>query len=176
MGPLTKGMFPNAFAGYEGALPPWLVGAVICGVVLTYIFAGGSRAAAWANTFQTLVFMCMGVLAFYLISQKLGGLAEAIKQANPAHLVRTPSELEIVGKGGAFTREVGVPPLDVPELHVYSLKCGDVSPPVSALVDGQECADVQADGGGASDLYSYCVGPVRVDGFMGDGSICCEPK
>ncbi|MEM7144328.1 MAG: sodium:solute symporter family protein [Verrucomicrobiota bacterium] len=111
LGPLTKGMFPNVFSGYEGSLPPWLVGAVICGVVLTYIFAGGSRAAAWANTFQTLVFMCMGVLAFYLISQKLGGLAAAIEQANPAHLVRTPSELEITGRAGTFTREVGIPPL-----------------------------------------------------------------
>jgi SSS family solute:Na+ symporter len=111
MGPLTKGMFPQVFAAYDGALPPWLVGAVICGVVLTYIFAGGSRAAAWANTFQTLVFMSMGILAFYMISQKLGGLQAAIEQANPAHLVRTPSELEITGKAGTFTREVGIPPL-----------------------------------------------------------------
>ncbi len=111
MGPLTKGLFPNAFAAYDGSLPPWLIGAVICGVVLTYIFAGGSRAAAWANTFQTLVFMAMGVLAFFMISQKLGGLGAAIEQANAAHLVRTPSELEVTGKAGSFIREVGIPPL-----------------------------------------------------------------
>jgi len=95
------GMFPELFESYGGAVPPWLTGIVICLVVLCYIFAGGSRAAAWANTFQTLVFMSMGLLAFYLISDRLGGLSAAIKQADPAHLVRSVS-------GGG---EVGVPPL-----------------------------------------------------------------
>ena len=107
--PLSKGLFP--LFGETGQLPAWLIGLVICGVVLTYIFAGGSRAAAWANTFQTLVFMAMGLLAFWLISNALGGWTAAIEQANPAHLVRTVSEIEITGKGGSFTREVGVPPL-----------------------------------------------------------------
>ena len=111
IGPLTKGMFPNFFAATDGSLPSWLTGIVICGVVLTYIFAGGSRAAAWANTFQTLVFMAMGVLAFYLVSSKLGGLTAAIEQANPGHLVRTESELEITGRAGSFMRNLGVPPL-----------------------------------------------------------------
>ncbi len=111
IGPLSKGMFPDLFASTGGAVPSWLTGIIICGVVLSYIFAGGSRAAAWANTFQTLVFMAMGVLAFYLISTKLGGLAAAIEQANPAHLVRTPSELEITGKSGSFLRDVGVSPI-----------------------------------------------------------------
>ena len=91
----NPGMFPEFFASTNGAVPAWLTGIIICLVVLCYIFAGGSRAAAWANTFQTLVFMSMGLLAFYLISQKLGGLAAAIKQADPAHLVRTVS-----GEGG----------------------------------------------------------------------------
>ena len=40
--------------------------------MLAYIFAGGSRAAAWANTFQTLVFMAMGLVAFVLIYNVLG--------------------------------------------------------------------------------------------------------
>lgn len=111
IGPLTKGMFPEMFAASGGAVPSWITGLVICGVVLTYIFAGGSRAAAWANTFQTLVFMAMGVLAFYLISDKLGGLAAATEQANPGHLVRTPSELELTGKAGSFIRELGVAPI-----------------------------------------------------------------
>jgi len=81
------GAFPDLFQ--NGAVPPWLTGIIICGVVLTYIFAGGSRAAAWANTFQTIVFMVMGVLAFYLISDKLGGVAAAMEKANDAHKVRT---------------------------------------------------------------------------------------
>ena len=98
------GMFPELFASYNDAVPPPLTGAIICIVVLCYIFAGGSRAAAWANTFQTIVFMVMGILAFYLISDKLGGLSKAIEQANEAHLVRTPS---VASDGG----HVGVPPM-----------------------------------------------------------------
>ncbi len=111
MGPLSRGMFPEAFASTGGAIPNWITGFVICAVVLVYIFAGGVRAAAWANTFQTIVFMLMGILAFYLISSRLGGLHEAISNANPGHLVRTSSELELQGKGGGFVRDVGIPPL-----------------------------------------------------------------
>ena len=108
----NPGMFPEVFESTGGAVPPWLTGLVICVVVLCYIFAGGSRAAAWANTFQTLVFMVMGILAFILISSKLGGLGAAIEQANDAHLVRTPSELEFTNKAGkTIHREVGVPPI-----------------------------------------------------------------
>ncbi len=87
----NPGTFPELFASTNGAIPPWLTGAVICLVVVGYVFAGGSRAAAWANTFQTLVFMAMGILAFTMISQKLGGLGPAIEQAKATHLVRTES-------------------------------------------------------------------------------------
>jgi len=112
LGPMTLGLFPETFASTGGAVPAWLIGIVICGVVLSYVFAGGSRSAAWANTFQTLVFMSMGLLAFYLISKKLGGLVAATEQANPAHLVRTPSELLITMKDGASSaRKVGVQPI-----------------------------------------------------------------
>ncbi|MGI9241984.1 MAG: sodium:solute symporter family protein [Verrucomicrobiales bacterium] len=108
---VTRGMFPDFFSATGGAVPSWLTGIVICVVVLLYIFSGGSRATAWANTFQTIVFMCMGMLAFYLISQKLGGLKAAIEAANDAHLVRTPSNLQIGEGDGAFNRHVGVPQL-----------------------------------------------------------------
>ena len=66
---VTTGMFPNVFEGqatptgkllFVGAIPPWLTGLVICGIVLFYIFSGGLRAAAWANAFQTIVFMATG--------------------------------------------------------------------------------------------------------------------
>ena len=66
---------------FAGAVPPWLTGLVICSVVLFYIFSGGLRAAAWANAFQTIVFMITGVVAFFLIADKLGGLAAAGEQA-----------------------------------------------------------------------------------------------
>ena len=94
-----KGTIPGVFPEWtdNGAIPPWFTGLVISAVVLTYIFAGGSRAAAWANTFQTLVFMVMGILAFYLISDRLGGLGAAIEQAKESHKVRTLSSGGEVG-------------------------------------------------------------------------------
>lgn len=87
----AKGPNPGVFPEWteNGAIPPWFTGLIICIVVLTYIFAGGSRAAAWANTFQTIVFMIMGVLAFYYISEKLGGVEAAIEKAKDTHKVRT---------------------------------------------------------------------------------------
>lgn len=84
--PVTTGAFPDLFANaatpqWKGGIPPWLTGLVISGVVMTYVFAGGSRGAAWANTFQTLVFMVMGVVAFFYIANSLGGLDNASKVA-----------------------------------------------------------------------------------------------
>jgi len=46
---------------------------VICGVVLCYVFFGGMRGTAWANAFQTMVFMVLGVVAFCVIASRLGG-------------------------------------------------------------------------------------------------------
>ena len=88
---VTKGMFPVAFAELGGSIPPWLTGLVICSVVLYYVFTGGVRSAVWANTFQTMVFMATGVIAFYLIAKNMGGLAaasEAVVKISPQHLVR----------------------------------------------------------------------------------------
>lgn len=83
----TAGMFLEAFPlpnlpngkpnPMSGGLPPWFGAGVICLVVLSYVFFGGLRGAVWANTFQTIVFMITGVIAFVMISQKLGGLAAA---------------------------------------------------------------------------------------------------
>lgn len=62
-----------------GAVPYPAGMAIICLVVLFYVFFGGMRATAWANTFQTLVFMVMGVVAFYVITDALGGAEAASK-------------------------------------------------------------------------------------------------
>ena len=82
--PVTAGAFPELFTNptlpaWAGGVPPWISGLVICGVVLTYVFLGGSRGAAFANAFQTLVFMGMGMVAFYFVVQSLGGLEQAGK-------------------------------------------------------------------------------------------------
>lgn len=85
--PTTAGLFPEAFPmpplpngqahPLTGGIPPWLGSGVICLIVLFYVFFGGLRGAVWANTFQTIVFMLTGVIAFYMISKNLGGLKAA---------------------------------------------------------------------------------------------------
>ena len=82
--PVTAGAFTEIFTNpsapqWLGGIPPWLTGLVVSLVVLTYVFMGGSRGAAYANTFQTIVFMLMGVVAFVYIINGLGGLEQAGK-------------------------------------------------------------------------------------------------
>ncbi len=63
----------NINRALHGGVPPWLGSMVICIVVLIYVFFGGMRGTTWANTFQTLVFMVLGVVTFFVIANKLGG-------------------------------------------------------------------------------------------------------
>lgn len=77
--PVTAGAFPALFTSpsappWLGGVPPWLTGLVVCLVVLSYVFMGGSRGAAFANAFQTIVFMVMGLVAFVFIIKALGGV------------------------------------------------------------------------------------------------------
>ncbi|MCG8450482.1 MAG: sodium:solute symporter family protein [Pirellulales bacterium] len=66
-------LFPNENAALDGGLPTWLGSLMICVVVLIYVFFGGMRGTAWANAFQTLVFMVLGVVTFAVIANRLGG-------------------------------------------------------------------------------------------------------
>lgn len=80
----------SVLKGVSG-VPTSLTGAVICGVVLAYILTGGVRAAALANAVQTIVFMAVGLLAFVLISNSLGGIeaaTEAVAKNTPQLLAR----------------------------------------------------------------------------------------
>ncbi|MCG8407450.1 MAG: sodium:solute symporter family protein [Phycisphaerales bacterium] len=97
---VTAGAFPDLFAGHgsgptavkPGSIPYWLGSAVICIVVLIYVFLGGVRGAAWANAFQTIVFMILGLVTFVVIADKLGGVANATKMVqehNPHKLRRS---------------------------------------------------------------------------------------
>lgn len=64
-------------------IPQWGGSLLICGVVLIYVFFGGMRGTAWANAFQTSVFMVLGVVTFVLLANKLGGgetLMESLKK------------------------------------------------------------------------------------------------
>ena len=75
---MTAGAFPNleAFSdpspARHGGVPPWLGSLAICTVVLVYVFFGGMRGTAWANAFQTLVFMVLGLVTFVVIAHTLG--------------------------------------------------------------------------------------------------------
>lgn len=74
-----------------GQVPQWVGGLLISAVILTYVIFGGLRGTAWANTFQTLVFMGLGAVTFWVIVQKLGGLSKAmtiVSQKRPSLLVR----------------------------------------------------------------------------------------
>ncbi len=70
-----------------GALPRWLGSLLVAGVVTVYVSTGGLRGTAWANTFQTLVFMTLGAAAFVWIVRDLGGLGTALRAVDPSLLV-----------------------------------------------------------------------------------------
>ncbi|MED5558818.1 MAG: sodium:solute symporter family protein [Acidobacteriota bacterium] len=74
-----------------GQVPTWVGGLVISLVVMTYVTYGGLRGTAWANTFQTLVFMTLGAVTFIYVANAMGGLGpafERIAEARPDLLVR----------------------------------------------------------------------------------------
>ena len=112
--PVTAGAFPALFTNptapqWLGGVPPWLTGLVVSLVVLSYVFMGGSRGAAFANTFQTIVFMIMGLVAFVFIINALGGIKNAGKV--PARI----NEKGLVVQDYQFDKqkaqlEVNVPP------------------------------------------------------------------
>ncbi len=74
----TSGAFPEMFPGNPkvppsvGAVPASFGSLVICCVVLIYVFFGGMRGTAWANTFQTIASMVLGVLTFIVIAVNMG--------------------------------------------------------------------------------------------------------
>ena len=71
-------MFDDVSPAKDGGIAPWLGSLAICGVVLIYVFFGGMRGTAWANTFQTLVFMVLGLVTFVVIANRLGGGHEGL--------------------------------------------------------------------------------------------------
>jgi SSS family solute:Na+ symporter len=64
--------------GPEAGLAPWVGSLGVCLVIFAYVTYGGMRSTAWANTFQTLVFMSVGALAFHVILSRYGGLGAAM--------------------------------------------------------------------------------------------------
>lgn len=71
VGVMGGGLTIDVITNHE--VKPWLGSLVICLVVLVYVFLGGMRGTAWANTFQTAVFMFLGLVAFVVIANAVGG-------------------------------------------------------------------------------------------------------
>lgn len=89
IGVMGGGVTLNQISG--GVVPEWIGSLVVCLVVLAYVTYGGLRGTAWANTFQTLVFMTLGAVAFVWILRELGGLDAALSrvaESRPELLVR----------------------------------------------------------------------------------------
>ncbi len=64
-------------------IPQWLGGLLVCAVVFIYVSYGGVRGTAWANTFQTLVFMTLGAATFFIIVHKMGGFSAGLTKVAP---------------------------------------------------------------------------------------------
>ncbi|RMG40438.1 MAG: sodium:solute symporter family protein [Planctomycetota bacterium] len=95
---ITQGAFAEwhwfAAAGY--GVPPWLGSLVVCAVVLIYVFIGGMRGTAWANTLQTAVFMILGIVTFVVVVRRIGHrdtLWENIRAATALVARRHPEKL-----------------------------------------------------------------------------------
>ncbi len=72
----------------DGQVPEWVGGALVTAVVFAYVCFGGLRGTAWANAFQTLVFMILGGVTVYVIVNKMGGLQDALGKVSEKYLVR----------------------------------------------------------------------------------------
>ncbi len=92
IGVLGGGLTLSQITG--GQVPSWVGGLVISAVVLCYVTYGGLRGTAWANTFQTLVFMTLGAVTMIYLVRQLGGFGPALAQvaeARPDLMVRGDS-------------------------------------------------------------------------------------
>lgn len=94
-----------------GQVPAWAGSLTVCAVVLTYVLLGGLRGTAWANTFQTLVFMTLGAVTFFWIVHSLGGFQQAM-----ARVATARPDLLIRGEG--------MPPLAFASYMVIPLSVG----------------------------------------------------
>ncbi len=109
IGVLGGGLTLTQISG--GQVPSWVGGLVISAAVLTYVTFGGLRGTAWANTFQTLVFMTLGATTFFYIVHQLGGLGAALD-----HVEAIRPDLMIRGDA--------IPPLKVVTYTLIPLSAG----------------------------------------------------
>ena len=66
-------------------VPGWFGSMLVCVVIMLYVSYGGLRGTAWVNTFQTIVFMILGVVTFVVIINKFGGISSAMSLVAEKH-------------------------------------------------------------------------------------------
>ena len=64
----------------ETGLPLWVGAALICVPVLLYVFFGGLRGTVWVQSFETLVFIIVGLIALVVVVSKLGGIQTIMRE------------------------------------------------------------------------------------------------
>lgn len=86
----------RAFEAFtDGAMPYWVGGLIVSGVVAYYTLAGGMLGTAWTNVVQVFVFMGFLLTAITMIAIMSGGPAtilESVRAEQPGVLVREWSE------------------------------------------------------------------------------------
>jgi SSS family solute:Na+ symporter len=88
---VTQGSFPAFFAASGGGIPKWLGSAVVCLVVLIYVFGGGMRSLAFANGLHASILIVLGAITLFLVVGKLGGpvaASQSVARLRPDLLVR----------------------------------------------------------------------------------------
>ena len=117
IGIISAGKFMEGTAD----ITPWKTGLVICSVVLTYVFLGGVRSAAWANTFQTLVFMLTGVVAFAMIAK---AVADKTEERSGTFLQNVKRSTEYVEEHKPARLARGIHPTTLAEYQEYETSLG----------------------------------------------------
>lgn len=117
IGIISAGKFMQGTAD----IAPWKTGLVICSVVLTYVFLGGVRSAAWANTFQTLVFMLTGVVAFAMIAK---AVAAKTDEGPGTFLQNVKRSTEFVEEYKPARLARGIHPATLAEYQEYEASLG----------------------------------------------------
>ncbi len=82
----------------RGGWPGWAGSLLVCSVTFLYVTYGGMRSTAWANTFQTSVFVIVGLVAYLVIMDRYGGIGQAMTT-----LRSTSRELVVFGRGQYIT-------------------------------------------------------------------------
>lgn len=115
-------------AATDGAISQELAGLVVLLVALIYTSLGGMRATAWTNVFQGTLFLSFMVVAFFSMSDSLGGLEQAmesVRQQEPELLRRTDRWLFEPRKWASWGIVISLTVIAFPHMFARLLAAGD---------------------------------------------------